>query len=606
MREHVSRQKKTTTGFSIPSLKQPIRGFGLESSAISRQAVPGIQPLHKPVTHDISRIPLRTQAKLSISQPGDKYEQEADSVAQQVMQTMAQPVNRQSIQRETLPEDEEELQMKPLANSITPLVQREALPEDEEELQMKPLDNRTLQREALPEDEEELQMKSLDNSTLQREALPEDEEELQMKSLDNRTLQREALSEDEEELQMKSLDNRTLQRQEVPEDEEELQMKPMVQRQAKAGMVGAPDLEASINQARGGGVAIADNIRKPMEVAFGADFSGVKVHTDNQSDQLNRSIQARAFTTGQDVFFRSGEYNPGSRGGQELLAHELTHVVQQNGGVVQRSQNQKATLQRQETEIIQRVVYDNMAAMWTEVHSGYSQEKIQNILKDSVLSAQYNDAATQLPKCDFVQVQGTAPQATSTPDAEKPYKIEWDTAEKLSLDEDYFASAIIHELAHVASSQQYRRNGVNDRELIWANMNLPPAEGVVDPETGMSPNQLQSYQTQMQTIDRNWQDLEKEATADQKSGKLPNIHYEHIYKRIQYGLGTCFVHNDTVLVDMLYYLKAKELDNTKTYSFARRMLNEANDRRRNGFWSKSDTEVRVVDSKAWWFQFWKW
>ncbi|WP_448266105.1 eCIS core domain-containing protein [Nostoc sp. DSM 114159] len=295
MREQVSRGKKTTTGFSIPSLKHPTRGFGLESSAISRQAVPEIQPLHQPVTHDISRIPLRSpQAKLSISQPGDIYEQEADSVAQQVMQRMAQPVNRQHIQRETLPEDEEELQMKPLANSITPLVQREALPEDEEEeLQMKPLDNRTLQREEVPEDEEELQMKSLDNRTLQRE--------------------------------------------EVPEDEEELQMKPMVQRQAKAGMAATPDLEASINQARGGGQSMADDIREPMEVAFGADFSGVKVHTDGQSDQLNRSIQARAFTTGQDVFFRSGEYNPGSRAGQELLAHELTHVVQQSGGVVQRS-----------------------------------------------------------------------------------------------------------------------------------------------------------------------------------------------------------------------------------------------------------------------------
>ncbi|MEH1948994.1 MAG: DUF4157 domain-containing protein [Nostoc sp.] len=317
MREHVSRQKKTTTGFSIPSLKHPTRGFGLESSAISRQAVPEIQPLHKPVTHDISRIPLRTQAKLSISQPGDKYEQEADSVAQQVMQRMAQPVNRQSS------------------------IQREALPE-EEELQMKPLDISTLQREEAPEDEEELQMKSLDISTLQREEAPEDEEELQMKPLDISTLQREEAPEEEEELQMKPLDNSTLQREEAPEEEEELQMKSMVQRQA--GMAATPDLETSINQARGGGQAMADNIRQPMEQAFGADFSGVKVHTDGQSDQLNRSIQARAFTTGQDVFFRQGEYNPGSRGGQELLAHELTHVVQQNGGAVQRSPSTKASL----------------------------------------------------------------------------------------------------------------------------------------------------------------------------------------------------------------------------------------------------------------------
>lgn len=281
MREHVSRrQKKTTTGFSIPSLKHPTRGFGLESSAISRQAVPEIQRLHKPLTLDISRIPLRSpQAKLSISQPGDISEQEADSVAQQVMQRMAQPVNRQPIHREEAPESEE-LQMKPLANSITPLVQREALPEDEEELQMKSLDNNILQREALPE------------------------------------------------------------------DEEELQMKPMVQRQGEAGMAAAPDLEASINQARGGGQAIADNIRQPMEVAFGADFSKVKVHTDGQSDQLNRSIQARAFTTGQDVFFRSGEYNPESRGGQELLAHELTHVVQQNRKMVERSPQSVEQLQQ--------------------------------------------------------------------------------------------------------------------------------------------------------------------------------------------------------------------------------------------------------------------
>ncbi|MEH1894509.1 MAG: DUF4157 domain-containing protein [Nostoc sp.] len=303
MREYVSRKKQTTTGFSIPSLKHPTRGFGLESSAISRQAVPKIQPLHQLVTHDISHIPLRSQAKLSISQPGDIYEQEADNVAQQVMQRMAQPVNRQSIQREALPEEEEELQMKPMANSITPLVQREALPEDEEELQMKSLDNSTLQRQEVPEDEEELQMKSLDNSTLQR--------------------------------------------QEAPEDEEELQMKPMVQRQA--GMAAAPDLEVSINQAKSGGQSMADNIRKPMEEAFGADFSGVKVHTDGKSDQLNQSIQARAFTTGQDVFFRQGEYNPGSRGGQELLAHELTHVVQQNGGAVQRKAMPKEYLQAKST-----------------------------------------------------------------------------------------------------------------------------------------------------------------------------------------------------------------------------------------------------------------
>ena len=68
-----------------------------------------------------------------------------------------------------------------------------------------------------------------------------------------------------------------------------------------------------------------------MEQAIGADFGRVRVHSDAQSDRLSRSIQARAFTTGQDIFMRQGEYRPQERSGQELLAHELTHVVQQNG-----------------------------------------------------------------------------------------------------------------------------------------------------------------------------------------------------------------------------------------------------------------------------------
>ncbi|WP_287359229.1 DUF4157 domain-containing protein, partial [Moorena sp. SIO3B2] len=67
-----------------------------------------------------------------------------------------------------------------------------------------------------------------------------------------------------------------------------------------------------------------------------------RVHNDAQSDQLNQSIQARAFTTGKDIFFRQGEYNPGSRGGQELIAHELTHVVQQNQGKLRSTINFKS------------------------------------------------------------------------------------------------------------------------------------------------------------------------------------------------------------------------------------------------------------------------
>ena len=122
------------------------------------------------------------------------------------------------------------------------------------------------------------------------------------------------------------------------EAEEELQMESLVQRRENLdGGEASTDLESSIQSARGGGQSLDANLQQLMGQAMGADFSGVKVHTDSQSDQLNKSIQAKAFTTGQDVFFRQGAYEPSSQGGQELIAHELTHVVQQNGGAVQRS-----------------------------------------------------------------------------------------------------------------------------------------------------------------------------------------------------------------------------------------------------------------------------
>ena len=97
----------------------------------------------------------------------------------------------------------------------------------------------------------------------------------------------------------------------------------------------APEVEQTIQQSRGGGQALDNNVRAQMEPTFKADFGGVRVHTDGQADNLNRSLSARAFATGQDIFFKQGEYNPGSSSGRELLAHELTHVVQQNGSAVQ-------------------------------------------------------------------------------------------------------------------------------------------------------------------------------------------------------------------------------------------------------------------------------
>jgi len=96
-----------------------------------------------------------------------------------------------------------------------------------------------------------------------------------------------------------------------------------------------PEVESSIQRARGGGQALDSTVQAQMEPALGADLSGVRVHTGAEADRLNRAVSARAFTTGSDVFFRQGEYKPGTSSGRELLAHELTHVVQQDSAPVQ-------------------------------------------------------------------------------------------------------------------------------------------------------------------------------------------------------------------------------------------------------------------------------
>ncbi|MBD2299769.1 DUF4157 domain-containing protein [Nostoc sp. FACHB-190] len=155
--------------------------------------------------------------------------------------------------------------------------------------------------------------------------------------------------------QINSSETPPLQAQSQPEAE--IRKKSFIQRLSNINEKSAtPDLEASIQRMQGSGQPLAETIKEPMEQAFGADFSGVKIHTDAQSDQMNQSIQAKAFTTGQDIFFRQGNYEPGSRGGQELIAHELTHVVQQTGsGKVQKLEDREIVSVGRAEKQIQRI-----------------------------------------------------------------------------------------------------------------------------------------------------------------------------------------------------------------------------------------------------------
>lgn len=89
-----------------------------------------------------------------------------------------------------------------------------------------------------------------------------------------------------------------------------------------------------IRRAAGGGSALPARPRRQLEQQLGSDLGAVRVHHGSAADSLAREVQAQAFTTGSDIFFRAGAYNPSTPGGLHLLAHEAVHTVQQRQGPV--------------------------------------------------------------------------------------------------------------------------------------------------------------------------------------------------------------------------------------------------------------------------------
>ena len=188
------------------------------------------------------------QPKLKIGQPGDKYEQEADSMADQVMR-MSQS---DTMQMQPAEEEEELLQCK---------IQMQ--PEEEEEELLQP----------------KLQMQPNPNSV-----------------------------------------NSILQMQEAEEEEEIIQAKTAIQKE-----VSKPAVQ------NGAHTSLPESLQAKMEDSFGTDFGNVNIH---KNDRSAAQIGALAYTKGNNVHFAPEQYNPGSQKGQELIGHELTHVVQQREGKV--------------------------------------------------------------------------------------------------------------------------------------------------------------------------------------------------------------------------------------------------------------------------------
>jgi hypothetical protein len=199
------------------------------------------------------------------------------------------------------------------------------------------------------DDEEELLQGKADIERI----TPEEEELLQGK------VDITCLSPEEEELLQGKMEIKS----QSPE-EEEIQ----AQRSEELSGTYAENIEKRINSSRSGGQPLSHDIKKPMERAFGADFSNVKVHTDSEADSLSKELNAKAFTTEKDIFFREGEYVPGSGAGQKLIAHELTHVVQQTGrGLAKKKEENKSGLSGEKSTTtnhqVQRVERDKNGAI---------------------------------------------------------------------------------------------------------------------------------------------------------------------------------------------------------------------------------------------------
>lgn len=131
------------------------------------------------------------------------------------------------------------------------------------------------------------------------------------------------------------------------EEEKSLQRKPLAsyiqKKMAEGGVEAGVQVSDQINASRGSGSPLPGTTKSFMESRFGADFSDVRIHSDTQAAAMSHALHAHAFAYGNDIYFNSGKFSPETEGGKRLLAHELTHTLQQSKkptvNSIQRSEN---------------------------------------------------------------------------------------------------------------------------------------------------------------------------------------------------------------------------------------------------------------------------
>ncbi|MDQ1713567.1 MAG: hypothetical protein QOE45_3017 [Frankiaceae bacterium] len=179
-----------------------------------------------------------------------------------------------------------------------------------------------------------------------------------------------------------------------------------------------------LQRRRGGGSGLPVDLAASMGSAFGGhDFSGVRVHADGEADTVARSLQAKAFTHGNDIYFSSGTYDPGSEGGQHLLAHELTHVVQNGGTVARKLWTAKAfeTATYENWYTSKGAAQKAISKMLTEYATTFEKHGVvltENIPKALVRIAEMKQSAQWWIK-DHQVVESSDGKVTNDPDREK-------------------------------------------------------------------------------------------------------------------------------------------------------------------------------------------
>jgi len=165
-----------------------------------------------------------------------------------------------------------------------------------------------------------------------------------------------------------------VQRQAEPEEEEEEEEPIQTKAVGSRAMEVSEGLEADINAARGSGQPLPDSVRSSLEPRLGHDFSQVHVHSDANADKLSQQLGAKAFTSRNDVFFREGAYQPGSDSGRGLIAHELTHVVQQGAARVCRKAAETEQTAAKSKEEVQKELKGAVDKLKTKLETKYVKE----------------------------------------------------------------------------------------------------------------------------------------------------------------------------------------------------------------------------------------